>query len=157
MRFLTISTTVRFMTDILENRGKEYVRRIQQNLSSTGTDASGETSRSVGYRVYSQGTNFVLEVFGGRPFFPTVETGSKPSKKNPSPAMVESLKQWKAIRGLEASPWAIAKSILKNGSKLWQKGGRKDIYSNVREDASRELRQIFAEKYKQEALKTIKV
>lgn len=145
------------MTDILENRGDEYVRRIRENLSSTGTDASGQTSQSVGYRVYSQGKNFVLEVFGGRPFFPTVETGSKKSSKNPSPEMIESIKSWVLIRGIVVSPWAVAKNILKYGSKLWQKGGRKDIYSNVREEASKELREIFAKRYKEEMVKTIKV
>lgn len=125
--------------DVLDDAGNAYVEQIRANLSATGTDATGETSRSVGYRIVQQGGKIRLEVYGGRPFFPTVETGSKPSKKNPSPEMVRKIDRWRDVRGILKNPFAIAKSILKYGSRLWQKGGRKDIYSNVRERAFAEL------------------
>lgn len=119
------------MLDLLREEAEGYVREIRENLASTGTDATGETSRSISWEVSRKGDTYVLEVFGGRPFFPTVETGSKPSKKNPSPKMIEKIKTWKDVRGILASPWAIAKNILKYGSKLWQRGGRTDIYTSV--------------------------
>ena len=125
--------------ELLEDAGKEYVDQIRANLAATGTDATGETSRSVGYRVVSQGNKIRLEVYGSRPYFPTVETGSKPSTKNPSPEMVRKIDKWKDVRGILKHPYAIAKSILKFGSRLWQRGGRKDIYTNVRERAFMEL------------------
>ncbi len=125
--------------ELLEDAGKQYVQEIRENLASTGTDATGETSRSVGYRIVQSGNKIRLEVYGGRPFFPTVETGSKPSKKNPSPEMVRKIDKWKDVRGILRNAYGIAKGILKYGSKLWQKGGRKDIYSNVRERAFMEL------------------
>ena len=128
------------VVDILNRRGQEYVQRIQANLSTTGTDASGETSRSVFYRVQTSGDKVTLLVIGGRKFFPTVETGSRPSKKNPSPEMIKSLDKWRKIRGIIASAWGIAKTILRDGSRLWQRGGRKDIYTVVREQAAQEIK-----------------
>lgn len=131
--------------DILDDAGKRYVEEIRNNLASTGTDATGETSRSVGYEVREEGGKLILEVYGGRPYFPTVETGSKPSKKRPSPEMIEKIKTWAGVRGILASAWGIAKNILKNGSKLWQKGGRRNIYSNVAEKSFYELPRSIAE------------
>ncbi len=131
--------------DILKDAGERYVNEIRANLSSSGTDATGETSKSVGFEVYSKGNKMVLEVYGGRPYFPTVETGSKPSKKKPGRKMIESISRWVGVRGILASPWAIATNILKFGSKLWQKGGRRDIYSNVAEKSFLELPRMIAQ------------
>lgn len=133
------------INDILDEAGRRYVDEIRANLASTGTDATGETSASVGYEVRQEGSKIVLEVYGGRPYFPTVETGSKPSKKKPSPDMIEKIKTWAGVRGILASPWGIAKNILKFGSKLWQKGGRRNIYSNVAEKSFYELPRMIAE------------
>lgn len=130
---------------ILDDAGRGFVDEIRKNLSSSGTDATGETSRSVGHEVYTQGDRIILEVYGGRPYFPTVETGSKPSKKKPGRKMIDKIKTWADVRGILASPWAIAMNILKFGSKLWQKGGRKDIYSNVAERAGSDLSRRIAE------------
>lgn len=131
--------------EILDDAGRRYVDEIRANLASTGTDATGETSASVGYEVRVEGSRIVLEVYGGRPYFPTVETGSKPSKKKPGRKMIESISKWKEVRGILKSPWAIATNILKFGSTLWQKGGRKDIYSNVAQKSANELPGMIAE------------
>lgn len=66
--------TALFMSieEILDDAGQRYVKDIQANLASSGTDATGETSRSVGYEVRTEGSKLVLEVYGGRPYFPTV-------------------------------------------------------------------------------------
>lgn len=141
--------------DLLEGYGDKAVRDIQENLSNTGTDATGETSRSLDYRVEENGSTVTLIVTGGRPYFPTVETGSKPSSKNPSPEMIESLEGWTAIRNPKMSAWAVAKTILRDGSKLWQKGGRKDIYTNVREAMIEPLKADLAKESKDAILNGI--
>lgn len=132
------------LEQILDDAGRRYVDEIRNNLASSGTDATGETSRSVGYQVYMNGGKLTLEVYGGRPYFPTVETGSKPSKKKPGRKMIEKIEKWAGVRGILASPWAIATNILKFGSKLWQRGGRRDIYSNVAERSFLELPRMIA-------------
>ena len=112
--------------DILHERGREAVDSIRANL--TPINATSKTSNSVSYRVFKQGDKTTLQVVGTRPFFATVETGSKPSDKNPSPEMIQ-------VRDVPKDKvWGVAKTILKKGSKLWREGGRKDIYSNVREE-----------------------
>lgn len=121
--------------EILLKNGDDAVNAIRANLASTGTNATLNTSNSVSRSVSQVGSKIVLTVVGSRPFFPTVETGSKPSTKNPSPDMIQSLTEWAQARNLpKEAVWGVAKNILKDGSKLWQKGGRSDIYSNVRQD-----------------------
>ena len=137
---------------VFEKAAQDYVKRIRENLSQTGTDASGKTSQSVSYRATESG----FEVVGGREFFPTVETGSKPSTKKPGRKMIESISLWKEIRSLQASPWAIAVSILKRGSSLWRKGGRKNIYSNVRADAQKEVPELIGKALRRDVLNKVK-
>lgn len=143
------------MEQILDDAGRRYVDEIRKNLASSGTDATGETSKSVGYEVYMNGDRLTLEVYGGRPYFPTVETGSKPSKKKPGRKMVDRIKTWADVRGILASPWAIATNILKFGSKLWQRGGRRDIYSNVAEKSFLELPRLIAEAQNKKAFERV--
>ncbi len=139
------------IADILSKRGAEAVAKIRDNLSLTGTNATMKTSNSVSHRVTFVGGNIILEVVGARPFFPTVETGSKPSTKNPSPAMIESLTEWAQVRGKpKEAAWGIAKTILRDGSQLWQKGGRKDIYTNVREEIIERITRDIADYQKKE-------
>ena len=95
--------------DILEKRGAEAVENIRTNLAETGTSATGKTAKSVTHSVRQVGSSLVLTVVGARPFFPTVETGSKKSDKNPSPDMIESLTEWAQARGMDkGAAWPIA-------------------------------------------------
>lgn len=120
--------------EILLKNGDDAVNAIRANLASTGTNATLKTSNSVSRSVSQVGSKIVLTVVGSRPFFPTVETGSKPTTKNPSPQMIQSLTEWAQVRNIpKESVWGVAKTILKDGSKLWQNGGRQDIYTIVRE------------------------
>lgn len=123
--------------DLLNKYGKALVKKIQDNIDATGSTATGRTKESVQYAIEGN----TLVVFSDRPYFKAIETGSKPSTKNPSPQMVESLTEWAQAKSVQAPPQAIAKSILKHGSKLWQKGGRKDIYSNAWDEVKEEFYQ----------------
>lgn len=120
--------------EILSKNGDDAVEAIKANLASSGTNATMKTSNSVSRTVTQVGSKTVLTVVGARPFFPTVETGSRPSTKNPSPDMIQSLTEWAQVRNVpKEAVWGVAKTILKDGSKLWQNGGRTDIYTIVRE------------------------
>lgn len=117
---------------ILNSYGTSTVQQIKDNLSSTGTNATGKTSQSLRYTVTQQGTKATLQVTG-KPFFAVVETGRKPTPAydKPSKDFVASIKQWMDAKGKTGSAYGIAKSIHKKGSKLYRDGGRNDIYSNV--------------------------
>lgn len=116
---------------ILEGYGTSTVEQIRQNLSSTGTNATGKTSTSLRYSVTDNGTKATLKVVG-KPYFAVVETGRKatPSFK-PSKEFVASIQEWMDAKGKIGSAYAIAQSIHKKGSSLFRKGGREDIFSNV--------------------------
>ena len=116
---------------ILEGYGNSTIEQIKQNLSSTGTTATGKTSTSLRYSVTDNGNKATLRVVG-KPFFAVVETGRKPTPSfKPSKQFVASIQEWMDAKGKQGSAYAIAQSIHKHGSKLFQKGGRTDIYSNV--------------------------
>jgi hypothetical protein len=129
------------LAGILNKEGEILVKRIGDNIVSAGKEVSGATRSSVSWDVSEQSGNPVLEVYATRPYFRAIETGSKPSTKNPSPEMVMSLKEWAQARNIPAPPFAIAKTILKDGSKLWQEGGRTDIYTDEIEKFTEELTQ----------------
>lgn len=120
------------LTAILSFHGKSVVDQIRQNLSSTGTNATSRTSRSVQYTVTTTGAKTIFRVVG-RPFFMSVETGRGPTRggNTGGPTLVESIREWMAARGLKGSPYGIAKVIHEEGTKLYRAGGRKDIVSNV--------------------------
>lgn len=118
---------------ILNQYGSSTVDQIKQNLSSTGTSATGKTAQSLRYEVTNEGTKATLKVIG-KPYFMVVETGRKPTPQytKPSEDFVQSIKQWIQAKGGDTShAYAIAKSIHKDGTKLFRDGGRQDIVSNV--------------------------
>jgi phage/plasmid primase-like uncharacterized protein len=116
---------------ILNGYGASTVEQIRQNLSSTGTNATGKSAQSLKYSVTSEGTKATLMVVG-KPFFAVVETGRKPTPSyKPSVAFVKSIQEWMDAKGKTGSAYAIAQSIHKKGTKLFRDGGRSDIYSNV--------------------------
>lgn len=118
---------------ILNTTGQSVVQQIQSNLAATGTNATGKTSRSLRFEVTTNGNIARLRILG-RPYFMTVETGRKatPEYTKPSLDFVQQIREWLAAKGGDqGAAYAIARSIHKHGTKLWQKGGRKDITSNV--------------------------
>lgn len=119
------------LINILHKYGTSTVAQIRENLSSTGTTATGKSASSLRYEVTNEGTKATLRVVG-KPFFAVVETGRKPTPSyKPSETFVASIKSWMDAKGKTGSAYAIAQSIHKKGTKLWREGGRKDIYSNV--------------------------
>lgn len=116
---------------ILSKYGQSTVDQIRENLSSTGTNATGKTAKSLRYEVKTEGSKTTLKVLG-KPYFAVVETGRKPTPDyKPSKQFVDSIKEWMSAKGKEGSAYAIALSIHKKGTKLFRDGGRTDIISNV--------------------------
>lgn len=119
---------------ILQDNTDIFFTAIRANMAATGTDATGKTSKSLRYEIHEGSGRIILEVFG-RPYFATVETGRKPTPdKKPSREMIENISDWVNARGKDQdSIWAIATKINKEGSLLWQKGGRTDIFTSEKQ------------------------
>ena len=138
---------------ILKKYGQSTVSQIRENLSATGTDASKKTSQSLRYEIVSDSTTTSLRIIG-KPFFAVVETGRKTTPNyKPSKQFVASIREWlKAKGGEEGAAYAIARTIHQKGTKLYQKGGRTDIFSNVINDSlidkiSADLLDKFADEF----------
>ena len=142
------------LKQIVEAKLQAAISKIQDNLESTGTNASGRTSQSL--RLESSDYGFIIY---GRKAFATVETGRMaggiPKGFN------DIIKQWIKDKGIsvtqipykrkESQNWrpkysvnerslniaagAISFNIKKNGTALFRKGGRKDIFSTVFNEA----------------------
>lgn len=116
--------------ELLELELDRIIDSIQDRLSQTGTDATGETSKSL-RRVVDDSNDVVQGAIYARKFFKVVETGRRatPTKK-PSREMIANITRWAKSRGLgDDAVWAIATKINKEGSELFKKGGRKDIFT----------------------------
>lgn len=121
------------LLSILSQTGNTVVDQIKQNLSSTGTTATGRTAASLRFEVINETDKQILRVIG-KPYFAVVETGRKatPEYTNPSKQFVADILQWVKARGIEEkAAYGIAKSIHQKGTKLFRDGGRQDIFSNV--------------------------
>jgi len=117
---------------ILNQFGQSTIQQIKNNLQATGTNATGKTANSLRFEVKENGDVTIMTIFG-RPYFATVETGRKatPDYTKPSKEFVAAIKEWMEAKGKKGSAYGIAKSIHQHGTKLHQKGGRKDIISSV--------------------------
>lgn len=143
---------------LLNDQSRSFIAQIQGRLSSTGTSATGKTSKSLRYVIEEGTSKIVLEVLG-RPYFATVETGRKPTPdKKPSRAMIDNIKEWVSARGKpESAVWAIATKIQKEGTELFKKGGRTDIYTDQKETFADQLYQSITNEIADEIFKNAKL
>lgn len=122
--------------EALNKYGDSRVKLIQSNLAKTGTNASGETSKSV-----RRENNKPLSVqVVGKDFIYVVETGRKPGKNPPVSKILSWLQTGKS--GVEATlgnAFGIANKIGNEGSKLFRDGGREDIITPALNDNSIDL------------------
>lgn len=144
--------------DLIRSALEEVRDEIKQNISSTGSTASGRTADSMEIEV--TGTSGILT---GRQAFWTLERGRGPGRIPGN--MIEIIKQWTLDKGISISPipyirqvsdkWqpkytpeqrgmdsfagAVAFKIANRGTQLYIDGGRDDIYTPAIEKAMNKL------------------
>ena len=148
----------------LTGEGKSIVKEIQDNLASTRTDATGKTSKSLKSLVDSVIGKITL-VVKGRGFFKVVETGRGPRKSTSRSDFFNNFLEWMSVRGvgneLDARKrMGLARFLIwkinKEGSALFKKGGRKDIFSNViTEGRIQKIREHIKSLYKDAIVKSL--
>lgn len=108
--------------------GLEALRqRIGANMETADQIATGKTRD--GMRVEVRGLAGVLT---GRQAFATLEKGSRPWSRQPKRTpkwFADLIGEWIDAKGLNLNKWAVARSLITKGSKLYRSGGRADIYS----------------------------
>lgn len=127
---MTTSTTavIAEVLTILTQTGQSVVQQIQANTPK----ATGKTAASVHYLVGEENNKITFQIKAA-PWFKVMETGRGPTRAGApagSPTLVEQIKAWLGSSD-QGAAYAIAKSIHNKGTKLFQEGGRLDVYSNV--------------------------
>lgn len=138
------------LDEMLSEWAENVIVRIQENLDSTGTTASGKTKESLEYELTDTGVRIL-----GRQYFQGVELG-RPAGKVPY-RFQDIIRQWMKDKGIESqfgekewqkrnAAYLIAQKIKESGTQLYRQGGRSDIFSNViNEEVENLTEKIFFE------------
>lgn len=112
---------------ILLEELEELRKRITENMGKADQIVTGRTRDSM--QVTVEGNAGVLT---GRRAFAALETGSRPWSRKPKRVpkfFADLIGEWIDKKGLDLNKWAVAHTIIHQGSKLYREGGRADIYS----------------------------
>lgn len=110
-------------------------QKIIENIIQQGKNATGQTVASL--QVEHEGDIYRLV---GRPFFPALETGRKPTDPNApksTPTLRERILEWVEAKGIAtgreavSASWAISRYIHANGTALYRSGQRDDVYTSA--------------------------
>ena len=121
--------------ETLRKFGVDSVALLQQNIASSGQNASGRTSRDIKWQTPLP-NKLVVD---GPPYVYVLETGRGPNK-NQAPGAISGfvgwagktfMKDWTVNKPVDYNPFAISAVIAKHGTKLFRQGGRKDIITPV--------------------------
>lgn len=131
---------------------EKAIAQIRQNIDTTGERASGKTQASLRQLVTVEGNTVTGTIFG-RQAFGTLEHGRRGGKVPRNFAAI--IRQWIVDKGLPVTPipyvrqpserwqpkytpeerglmdmaWAIAEKIKRDGTSLYRRGGRADVYT----------------------------
>lgn len=107
-------------------------QRITDNMQEAGEWATGKTAESMVVEIRDE-ADLTRGLLYGRAFFGALETGSrpwaKPTKRVPK-KFANTIQEWIKAKNLDLNAWAVAYTIMHEGSSLYRRGGRSDIYSN---------------------------
>ena len=112
---------------ILLEELEDLRKRITENMGKADQIVTGRTRDSM--QVTVEGNAGVLT---GRRAFATLETGSRPWSRKPKRTpkwFADLIGEWIEAKGLDLNQWAVAHTIIHQGSSLYRSGGRADIYS----------------------------
>lgn len=136
-------------------------QRIIDNMTRAGQHASGRTADTMRVDVQQNGTT-IRGTLWGRPFFGTLETGSRPWSRADEYERVpywfaRIIRDWIDAKGLSLNEWAVAHKIIHGGSKLYREGGRDDIYSSEIPQTMTEIGKQMVALYDMEITEMIKL
>jgi len=131
--------------DIIREELEALRVRIIENMSAAGQHATGKTRDTMVVE-----TGELSGVLRGRRAFGTLELGSRPWSRPPKRVpryFADLIGEWIEAKGLDLNKWAVAHTLIHEGSKLYRTGGRDDIYSPEIEKAGMAIADRVAERY----------
>jgi hypothetical protein len=118
-------------TDDLLAECKIFRFRIATSIVKRGQRATGKTIAAMHELTPAPATAQLFAPF----YFNALETGVRPSKRRPFPrpsySFVQSLREWAAAKGFKGNLWALATSIIRKGTNLFQNGGNSPTITDV--------------------------
>lgn len=153
MNMQTINTDI---AGVLAAAFEDLRSRISANIESTGRRASGATQESLRVEVVADAEGFSATLCG-RPYFGALETGTKPWRnqyKHPPRFFREIVADWINAKGLDLSPYLVARKIMREGSALYRAGGQPDVYSEEIPRTIDDLRQALTKAFIEPILTT---
>lgn len=124
----TINTNI---AGILATAFEDLRERIAGNIDTAGKRATGGTQESLEV-VITEDADGVTATLYGRPFFGALETGSRPWRnqyRHPPKFFRDIMAEWIEAKGLDLSPYLVARKIMREGSALYRAGGEPNIYT----------------------------
>lgn len=131
--------------DIIREELEALRERIIENMSMADQHATGKTRDSLQVEIGQ-----LAGVLKGRRAFATLERGSRPWSKQPKRVpkfFADLIGEWINAKGLDLNKWAVARKLIRDGSELYNSGGRSDIYSPEIEKAGLAIADRVVERY----------
>lgn len=136
------------MNNVLREWAEDVIVKIQDNLDTTGTTASGKTKESLRYELETDEYGGKLTIYG-RQYFQGVEEG-RPAGGIPY-RFQDILYTWAESKGIlskfgdteskqRSALYMVGQFIKEHGTQLYRDGGRLDIYSETLEKMLPELK-----------------
>lgn len=115
------------VTEILRSELEGLRQRVADNIVATGRNATGKTV--AGLSVEANGLSGALT---GREAFATLEIGSRPwAHQYPRPPkwFAKLIQEWIDAKSLRLNAYAVATTLMRDGSRLRRQGGKDDVYT----------------------------
>lgn len=152
--------------ELLEEAIRNRVERARQNIITrhlqAGQKASGKTMQSLRTEV-KHDVQSIRATLWGRQFFQGLETG-RAGGKAPS-GFYKMIKQWSIDKGIQFEresqrntfAYFVSRKIAKEGTLLYRKGGRNDIYTPEVESAYSDIQDLVGERFTDVLMQSIKL
>lgn len=137
------------MNNVLREWAEDVIVKIQDNLDTTGTTASGKTKESLRYELETDEYGGKLTIYG-RQYFQGVEEG-RPAGGIPY-KFQDIIRQWMSDKKIENqfgekewqkrnAAYLIAQKIKDSGTMLYREGGITTIYTDTITEMLPELKE----------------
>lgn len=155
-------TNIEDLTEAIRKRVEQARQNIITRHLQAGQKASGRTMQSLRTEVTHDKFS-IHAVLWGRDFFQGLETGRKGGKV--PRGFYQMIKQWSIDKGIQFDKesqrstfaYFVARKIAAEGTQLYRKGGRKDIYTPEVESAYSDIQDLVGERFTDVLMQSIKL
>lgn len=135
------------LAEILQEQLGGAVEAIKRNMDSSDFNATNKTKNSLGFEVTNDDATVIGTIFGNASL-QWAETGRPPRTSTTDSGLSEKILQWIKARGIgsdltEKGQQGLARFITlrinRLGTKLYQEGRTRDVYSSILEQLTKEI------------------